>query len=347
MADGELGVISKSRATIRDVAALAGVGIKTVSRVINNEPNVTSATQERVRRAIDQLNFQPHLGAGALRRSDRKTYTLGLLLNSVDSPFFSAVNRGVEAVAMARNTAVFAASSDNDPERERALIAAFGRRRVDGLILTTIGGDQAYLEAERKHGTPIVFVDRPPTGLLADTVLTNNYQAAVTATEHLISHGHRRIVHLGDDMSIATARERRRGFCDAMTAAGLTGLGGYQTSFPSAEDAYTAVNHLMRSPVPPTAFFTSPYFLTIGAIRALHELDLQTQVAIVGFDDFPLADIVNPGITVIAQDPARIGTLAAERLFARIDGDSSQEQTVVVPSHLIIRGSGEIPPPKR
>jgi LacI family transcriptional regulator len=346
MSQEESGVTSKSRATIRDVAALAGVGIKTVSRVINDESNVTTATQERVRQAIEQLNFRPHLGAGALRRGDRKSYTLGLLLDSVDNPFFSAINRAVEAVATARNTAVFAASSDNDPERERALVGAFTRRRVDGLILTTISSDQAYLEPERRHGTPIVFVDRPPTGVLGDTVLTDNYEAAVRATEHMIKQGHRRIEHLGDELSIATARDRRRGYCNAMTAAGLSGHDDPKTGgFHSAEEGFTAVHRLMRSAAPPTALFTSPNFLTIGAIRALHQLGLQNQVAIVGFDDFLLADILRPGITVMAQDPARIGTIAAERVFARLDGDSSPEQTVVVPSRLIMRGSGEISPP--
>lgn len=121
MSEKELGIISKSRATIRDVAAVPGVGIKTVSRVINNEPNIKIETRERVRRGIEQLNFQPHLGAGAPRRGERKSYTLALLLDSVDNPFFSAVNRGVEAVATVRNTAVFAATSDSDPAREQAV----------------------------------------------------------------------------------------------------------------------------------------------------------------------------------------------------------------------------------
>src|ERR671912_1798478 len=148
---------SRARATIRDVAALAGVGIKTVSRVINNEANVSPPTRERVRRAVMTLNFQPHLGAGALRRSDRKSYTLGLLLDSVDNPFSAAVNRAVERVAIARNTAVFAASSEDDQERERALVSTFTRRRVDGFILTMIGADHRYLEAQREQGTTIVL----------------------------------------------------------------------------------------------------------------------------------------------------------------------------------------------
>jgi LacI family transcriptional regulator len=337
----------KPRATIRDVAALAGVGIKTVSRVINDEANVSPSTRERVRRAAHKLNFQPNLGAGSLRRTDGKSYTLGLLLDSVDNPFSAAVNRAVERVATARNTAVFAASSDDDPERERSLVGAFTRRRVDGLILTMIGDDHSYLQAEREQGTPVVFVDRPPIGLPADAVLTDNFDAAFTATQHLIRQGHRRIAHLGDELTIATARERRRGFREALNVAGVPGTESRHTdNLRSAPEAFEAVLRLMRSSAAPTALFTSQNLVTIGAIRALHQLGLQQSVALVGFDDLVLADVLEPGITVIAQDPARIGATAAERLFARLDGDTSGEQTIIVPSRLITRGSGEIPPPE-
>ena len=337
----------KPRATIRDVAALAGVGIKTVSRVINDEANVSPSTRERVRSAVRTLNFQPNLGAGSLRRSDGKSYTLGLLLDSVDNPFSAAVNRAVERVAIARNTAVFAASSEDDQERERALVATFTRRRVDGLILTMIGADHSYLEAEREQGTPIVFVDRPPIGVLADAVLTDNFEAAFSATQHLIRHGHRRMAHLGDELTIATARERRRGFREALKSAGLPSAESQHTdNLRSAAEAFAAVQRLMRSPRAPTALFTAQNLVTVGAIRALHQLGLQHRVAMVGFDDLILADVLKPGITVIAQDPARIGTIAADRLFRRLDGDTSSEQTVIVPSRLIARGSGEIPPPE-
>ena len=154
------------------------MGIKTVSRVINDEANVSPQMRERVQRAIATLNFKPHQGAGALRRGDRKTLTLGLLIDAVDNPFSASINRAVESVASTRHTAVFAASFDDDPDRERELIDAFTRRRVDGLILTTITADHGYLQSEREQGMPIVFVDRPPVGLAVDAVLSNNYEAA-------------------------------------------------------------------------------------------------------------------------------------------------------------------------
>ena len=336
----------RTRATIREVAALAGVGIKTVSRVINDEANVSPQMRERVRRAVDALNFTPNAGAGALRRGDRKTRTLGLLLDAVDNPFSATINRAVERVAAERGTAVFAASCEDDPERERALVAAFTRRRVDGLILTTIATDHGYLQSEREQGMPLVFVDRPPVGLLADAVLTNNRVAARQATEHLVALGHRRIAHLGDALTISTARERRLGFVDAMSNAGLPDdLDQHADNLTSAELAYDAVHRLMQLDNPPTALFSSQNLVTTGVIRALHALGRQDQLALVGFDDLLMADVLSPAITVMAQDPVAIGTIAARRLFARLDGDRSPEQTIIVPAHLIERGSGEIRPP--
>jgi len=341
------GSAPKVRATIRDVAALAGVGTKTVSRVINDEANVSPQTRARVQRAVLALNFKPNQGAGALRRGDRKTLTLGLLVDAVDNPFSALINRAVETVAYGRDTAVLAASSDNDPGRERIMVDAFTRRRVDGLILNTVTEDQGYLQSEREQGTPLVFVDRPPNGLLADAVITNNYEAAVEATRHLISNGHRHIAHLGDEPTTSSTRGRRRGFSDAMAEAGLADTAREVTAVRSGQDAYAAVHGLLQLDHPPTALFTSHYLLTLAAIRALHDLRLQGTVALIGFDDIVLADLVHPGITVMAQDPTRLGTLAAERLFARLDGDVSAVQTVVVPAVLIARGSGEIPPADR
>jgi LacI family transcriptional regulator len=330
------------------VAALAGVGIKTVSRVINDETNVSGPMRERVERAIAALNFQPNLGAGTLRRGDRRTLTLGLLLESVGNPFSAAINRAVEEVASSRGTAVFAASFDDDPVRERELVRAFTRRRVDGLILTTISSDHGYLQIEREQGTPIVFVDRPPVGLLADAVVIDNAGTARRAVAHLVARGHRRIVHFGGNPAISTTVERRRGFEDEMEAAGLD-----PRRYPVQESASThpedeieaELEQLMALDEPPTAIFTSQNFLTIGALRALHRLGLHRQVALIGLDDVTLGDLLDPPLTALAQDPSAIGTLAAQRLFARLDGDRSPEQTIVVPTELIVRGSGEIRPP--
>ncbi|HEU4547530.1 MAG TPA: LacI family DNA-binding transcriptional regulator [Microlunatus sp.] len=338
---------SRRHATMRDVAALAGVGLKTVSRVVNDEPNVSPETKERVERAIDALGFEPNHGAGSLRREGGRTQTIGLILDAVDNPFSAAINRAVETVAAARGTAVFAASSDDDTNRERELVAAFNRRRVDGLIITAYGPDQGYLQSVRERGTPLVFVDRVPRGLLADVALTDNVGWAAVATEHLIDHGHRRIAFLCDDVTIPTARDRRHGYERAMTSAGLEVPDGYTVGdLTTADLAAAAVERLLERPDPPTALITAQNLITIGGVRSLHRLGRQSEIALVGFDDLPLAELLTPGITVVAQDPAAIGRVAAERLFARMDDDSGPAETITVPARLITRGSGELQAPE-
>jgi LacI family transcriptional regulator len=329
---------------MRDVAALAGVGLKTVSRVINEEPNVSAATIARVLSAAERLEYRPDVNAGNLRRTGRKTRTLGLVVGSVANPFSGAVNRGVEDVAAAHGTAVFASSLDDDASREADIVSEMLRRRVDGLILTTVRKNQSYLVPEQRRGTVLVFVDRQPAGIDADTVVTNNAEAAGIATRHLQQHGHRSIAYLGDRTELWTARERHRGFTEAMQSAGLGG------DLPAIDDlhdeggAFEATMRLLRSDHRPTAIFTSQNLVTIGAIRALRELGLHREIALVGFDDVPLGDMLEPGVTCVAQDPYAIGSIAAERVFARLDGDHDDSQVYVVPSTLVVRGSGEIRP---
>jgi LacI family transcriptional regulator len=336
-------LIRRERPTMRQVAALAGVGIKTVSRVINGEPNVSSATTTRVLDAVRALDYRPDIHAGNLRRSGHRTRTIGLLVGSVANPFSGVIHRAIEDAAAARGTAVIAASLDDDPQRERGAVDSLLQRRVDGLVLTTIAKSQSYLGAEQERGTQLVFVDRQPSGILADSVVSDNADGASVATAHLIGQGHSRVAFLGDNHEIYTARERKRGFLEELGRAGLP-----VSDAPVIDDltderaAHDAVRSLLESPAPPTAVFSSQNLLTIGAVRGLRELGVQHEVALVGFDDIALADLLEPAITVVAQDPRRIGELAAERLFARLDGDLEPERTYTVPTELIIRGSGEI-----
>ncbi|MHA6512087.1 LacI family DNA-binding transcriptional regulator [Tessaracoccus sp. Z1128] len=333
------------RSTMKDVAARAGVAVTTVSRVINGDPKVAAETRERVRAAITALHYQPDLHAGNLRRRGR-TNTLGLLVGNVANPFSASVHRAVEDVARPHHVAVFASSLDDDPARERESIEAFLRRRVDGLILTTVGHDHTYLAREIERGTPIVFVDRRPSGVIGDTVLSDNYAGARLAVAHLAGHGHRRIAFLGDDEQIFTARERRRGYLDECRELGLDLHPGLVVTGLSDEGrAAAAVAALVASSTPPSALFSAQNLITIGAITALRQAGVEHRLAVVGFDDIPMAEHLTPPVTVVAQDPRRIGREAAELIFARMDGDTSAAREIVVPTRLVCRGSGEIPSP--
>ena len=328
---------------MREVAALAGGSLKTVSRVVNSEPGVSADVLARVDRAVAQLGYKHNLAASNLRRGHGRSAMVGALLQDVSNSFSSSLLRSLEDAARDRDVAIVASSLDEEPERERALVEGLVRRRVDGLLLMPATQRHDYLAEDLRSGLPIVFVDRRPNGVDTDSVTVDNALGARMAVEHLLAHGHRRIAILGDLPTIQTAQTRHDGYLATMRDAGL----GRDTSLEalslrSPDDAVAGLIRLLDGPNPPTAVFAARNSLAIGAIRALHQRGLASRVALVGFDDFPLADIVDPPLTVVKQNVAMIGSQVAERLFARIDGDTSAPKHVVLAPELVIRGSGEI-----
>ncbi|MGH8833877.1 MAG: LacI family DNA-binding transcriptional regulator, partial [Actinomycetes bacterium] len=205
---------------MNDVARAAGVGLKTVSRVVNDEPGVQEATAERVRTAIEQLGYRRNDGARVLRRG--RTASIGLVIEDVADPFYSELTRAVEEVARQRESLVFAGSSDENPQRERELVLTFCARRVDGLVVVPAGTSHRYLLPEMSAGIAAVFVDRPPGDIIADTVLCANAPGAETGVRHLLNHGHRRIAFIGDAPDIFTAAARLEGYRAAFSKAGHT-----------------------------------------------------------------------------------------------------------------------------
>jgi LacI family transcriptional regulator len=333
----------KTRATMKDVAELSGTSLKTVSRVINGEENVSEDTAERVKEAASQLGYRPNFSAGALRRGDGKTKTIGLLLENIANPFSSSLHRGIEEIARQHGVIVFAGSLDEDPDRERELTEAFVSRRVDGLIVVPAGDDQSYLQNEIDAGTALVFVDRTPTGVAADTVVSTNSLGAHEATVHLIHHGHTKIAYIGDYATIYTGAERLEGYKRALKENNIAFNQKYVLQgYHSPEEAEIALRALLNSPDCPTAVFASQNLVTIGALRALRRTNLQHKVALVGFDDIPGADLFDPPVTLISQDVFAMGEAAAKLLFARLDGDVSSPKHIEIPTKLNIRGSGEI-----
>lgn len=331
---------SRSRATMREVAARAGVGIKTVSRVVNQERGVAAETAERVHRAAQELGYSRDVAAGALRSAHGRSWSIGLLLGSVGNPFDASINRGVDKVAQAHGTSLIVASTGENPDRERALVSALIGRRVDGLIIMPAREDQSYLAPELALGTPVVAVDRRPAGVSMDAVLVDNFQGARTGVEHLLSHGHRRIAILGHRTTLSTVAERLDGSRAALAAAGIEEDPALLVGdIDDADEGTAAVHRLMALADPPTAIFASRNVLSVGVVRALQSLGLQHRVAVVGFDDFDQADLLDPPVTVIAQDPEAFGRLAAERVFARIADPRLPMCTVVNPTRLVVRRS--------
>lgn len=325
-----------------DVARVAGVSLKTVSRVVNGEPGVHPSTAQRVRSAIDQLGFRRNLGARNLRRGS-STGTLGLVVEDIANPFYSALNRAVEQVARDSGRFVLTGSSDEDPEAERELVLEFCSRRVDGLIVVPAGTQHSYLVPEMHAGTPVVFVDRPPGDIDADLVLVDNAGGVSQAVCHLAGYGHRRIGFLGDAPTIFTAVQRLDGFRDGCAHAGIPYHEELVVLGPHDQDSVNvALPRLLAGQDPATALITGNNLITAYALRALAHWP--GRPALIGFDDLEFADLLVPPVSVIAQDPAALGRTAAELLLTRLAGDDSPPHRVTLPVRLVARGSAEVRP---
>ncbi|GAQ68348.1 LacI family DNA-binding transcriptional regulator [Streptomyces turgidiscabies] len=333
--------------TMREVAALAGVSIKTVSRFVNGDETVSPAIAERVRAAIDETGYRRNDLARSLRPGQRST-TLALLVGDLTNPFYGSIANGVMGVARAHGHNVVLASSDEDPEAERRGIDDLLGQRVAGLLIVPGAMDYGYLGREVAQGTPVVFLDRPALGLDADTVLLDNHGGARKATEHLIAAGHRRI-GVVVAASYHTTGRRLDGYLEAMRAA----FGEVDEALiarlehGTRAEAEEAAAELLALPPArrPTALFTTTNFLTHGALRAMGPgLGPGQGPALVGFDDFPFADLLPTPVTVVSGDAFEMGREAARLLLARIDGESGPPRRVELGTVLTPRGSGELTP---
>lgn len=335
--------MSIHRPTMKDVAARAGVALKTVSRVVNGESGVTPATTERVLGAIEELGFRRNESARLLRTG--QTATLGFIAEQVADPDQAALYRGLEEVVRDQGFLLYSGSTDNDLDREERLALSLCARRVDGMVIVPTSGDHGYLAAEIAAGVATVFALRPPTlAALGDVVVADERGGAKTAVAHLIAHGHRRIGYLGaSDVRGALAGYRSRrlalGYTEAMAAAGLP-----------VDQRWLSLTPGGLSGAGVTAVFCGSRTRTAQALHALAAAGQANgpqrpgRLAVIGFGDFELAGLLSPGITVISYDPARIGRTAGELLMRRLAADGEPPRLVELPAALIPRGSAEFPP---
>ncbi len=332
-----------ARPTMREVAALSGTSLKTVSRVFNSVPTVDPVLTEKVRKVAKKLNYTPNMTAGALRRTNGKTNTIGILLEDISNPFSASLYRIYEDYAEKNGYIILAGSLDEEPEREHELVNLFISRRVDGLLIAPSGNDHAYLKSEVAKGMHFGFVDRPPVNFEADAVLSTNRQGSLEAVNHLISFGHKRILFLGDDPAIYTAQERYEGYAKALKGAKIqVNKSLVLRGLENEELAIAEVRKVLRSQEAPTAIFATQNLLTWVAMKALRAENLEEKIALVGFDDLPGAELLRPAVTLVKQNLAEMGRRSIEMLFARINGDTSKFHTEIIETTLTPMGSGEI-----
>lgn len=322
--------------TMREVAQRAGVSAKTVSRVLRNDRYVSEDVRQRVGAAVAELQYVPNSMAVTFRsgRSD----AIGVAVPDIADPFFAQIVQAIEVEARARRTAVILTSLGYAADHEQEAVEALLQRQLLGLIVCPVAPDQSYL-APWSQRTAMVFVDRAPTGIVADCVIEDDRGGARLATSHLLAHGHQRLAFVGDSSSARTTSQRLQGHIAALADAGvpfddeLVHLGGCD---PRSLDE--ALQRLLGLAQPPTAVFSSNARCTLAVFPALQRLG--SGLALVSFGDFPMASSLAPSVTVIDQDPAAVGTFAARRLFVRIASPGRRlRRRTVLPVTLLERAS--------
>lgn len=318
--------------TMRDVAHRAGVSAKTVSRVMNNDRYVSDDVRERVLRAVDELDYVPNAMARSFRAGQDSV--VGIAVPRFD-PFFGEVIQTVEEIARGRGVAVFVTCLGEDPDNEQPALESLLSRHLVGLIVAPVSGDQSYLKPWRDR-TAMMFIDRRPKKLMADSVVEDDHGGTMAAITYLVEQGHRRIAFAGDSLAVATTARRRQSYETTLFDAGI-GLDPFLVSWHA--DVLPSVPRVLQLADPPTAVFSASPACSEQVVRQLH-LAGRTDVEVVGFGDFPLADILTPPVTVVEQDPGELGRVAAERLFQRVDDpDKRFRRQTVLPVRLVIRGS--------
>ncbi|HWR15733.1 MAG TPA: LacI family DNA-binding transcriptional regulator [Terriglobales bacterium] len=328
----------KRTPTMGDVARLARVGKMTVSRVLNDHPHVTEKTRQRVFSAIAKLGYRPNEAARALRSERSKC--IGLIVPSLLDSFFGICAHAIHELARERGYTVMTVASSDDPEVEAAEAEIMLRRKVDGIVVVPANHRRSSLTGKQFGHIPIVCFDRPVLRSSVDCVIVENEVGGNLAAQHLISHGHTRIAFVGPSADLFSIQQRQQGFRKTTKRAGL--IAQEVSGMDSRQRAVELLGPLLSSKKAPTAIFTPNNVLTKFVLEALQTLQISVpeQVALVGFDDFELADVLKPTLTVVRQPAEDLGRTAANLLFQRLDSkDKSAPRHVTLPVELVVRNS--------
>jgi LacI family transcriptional regulator len=327
--------------TMRAVADLAGVSIATVSHVINDTRTVSAPLTARVLDAMEQLDYHPDVVARSLRR--RETLTIGLLLPTVEIPFYGRVAESVEAAANEAGYSVILCNSGWSILREQQHLRNLIARRVDGLLCSSLAMTAEHLMPLLRRGTPIVVVERTMPGVELDAVEIDNFQGAYDAAAHLVALGHRRIGCITGLPDSDLNAARLRGYTQALEAVGLPvdpeliRSGDY--------DAGSGVRHasmLLAGANPPTAVFAFNDLMAMGVMQAAQArgLRIPDDLAVIGFDGLPLTAFTSPPLSTVEQPVAEMGAAAIAMLIERIRGHAVGAARVkIFPAKLVARAS--------
>lgn len=327
----------RDRSILRDVAQIAGVSLRTASRVLNDDPKVAPGTRARVQAVMTDLRYTPDLMARSLRGGTDAT--IGLVVEAIADPFFSELVEAVETATSDDGRSVLVASTHGVATRESRAVAEMLQRRVAGLLVVPTAGDHSWLGGA---AAPLVVVDRPAQGIDTDVVGIDDQRAAFEGVSHLVAHGHRDIAYVGDHSQVATSAARLAGYRQAMAHHRLPVRDGLvHADCPTARAASAAIGVLLAGGHQPTAIFSAATRCSLGVVPALHARG-RTDVALVCLGDFAMADALVPAVTVLDHSGSAVGRAAVSRLARRIGEPDLAPETLHVPVALIERGSGEL-----
>lgn len=304
----------QSHPTLADVAAIAGVSVKTASRVLNESMNVSEVTAAKVQQAANLLGYRSNRLARELRTGTLSNL-IGMIVSDLANPFYAGLASGAEEELSKNGLDLLLATSRDDGERERLLVDSLLERRVRGLIIVPSAEDYSYLHTERKRGVSIVFVDRPGPYLDADSVLSDNQGGIATCIDRLIAQRCKSIALIADNAKIWTASQRIEGFKRAQLSRKLDpALSPIVSEIHTIDLAEKAARELLLRKNPVDGIVASNDLIAIGVAHAVASLGAQCKV--VSFDDFATSKLMN--VPTLDHDPRRLGALAAESLMRRI-----------------------------
>ena len=333
------------RATLRDVARVAGVHPGTVSRALNPETEalVRDETVRRVRRVAEELGYRPNPLARGLKTN--RSYTVGVLVPDIQNPLFPPIIRGIDDRLGEAGYTPLIANTDNDPVREGVDLEAMRARQVDGFVAATARADHELLDEIAASGTPLVLVNRRVEDGSLPSATADDHGGARLAVEHLVSLGHRQIAHLAGPQDVSTGRSRHEGFRDGMRQAGLEPtLVREGRAFTEPEGARLC-EELLDADAPFTAIVAGNDLMALGCydVFAARGIDCPGEVSVVGFNDMPFADRFSPPLTTVGIPHYQIGVAAADLLLELLQGGGRPPREIVLPAHLIVRGSTRRP----
>lgn len=330
------------RATIKDVAELAGVSTATVSHVINNTRHVEANTKQSVILAMKELGYQVNSLARSLRSGETKT--IGLIVPDASNLFFADIARQIENIGYENGYSVILCNSDNDIEKQRHYINTLIAKQIDGAIFISAGESSEDLEKLANSNIPVVVADRNVPLSLADVVLLDNEEAGYLAVRHLLELGHRKIGCITGPFDISPSMQRVSGYKRALQEYGVSVLEDYIVAGDfTFKGGNTSMGVLLNLENRPTAVFVLNDMMAIGAISTARRFNLQVpqDISIVGFDDIELASAINPSLTTIAQPIQEMAKIAAERLIDKMisGGFDLENEKFLLKAKLIIRES--------